>query len=102
MFWDNYMRMCRNKGETPNQVAEMCGVKSSGTVTGWKNGALPRPSVLKRIAEHFFVTVDDLLNENEKTATPEGSGVIPEYYELSDEDRAKVDDLIVRLAKGGK
>ena len=43
MFWDVYTRLCAKDGKAPNVIArEVCGVKSTGTVTGWKNGATPR------------------------------------------------------------
>lgn len=57
MFWERFTYLCDIKGESPNTVAANCGIKSSGTVTGWKNGAQPRPGVLKRIADYFGVSV---------------------------------------------
>lgn len=61
MFWDIYVRLCNEVGEAPNVVAAKNGVKSSGTVTGWKNGAIPRESALTRLADYFGVTVEYLL-----------------------------------------
>ena len=82
MFWTNYVRLCLGVGKSPNQVAAECGVKSSGTVTGWRNGALPRPPVLKQIAEFFSVTIDDLLKDNEKPAPLIGDGLTSAQKEL--------------------
>lgn len=53
MFWTNYVRYCRMIGEPPNTVAAKCGITSSGTVTGWKNGAVPRNKIVNRIVEYF-------------------------------------------------
>lgn len=53
MFWTNFERYCRMIGEPPNSVASKCGVKSSGTVTGWKNGAVPRADVSTAIVQYF-------------------------------------------------
>ena len=51
MFWEKYTELCKSIGKAPNVVAEECGVKSTGTVTGWKNGSIPRNNLLKRIAD---------------------------------------------------
>lgn len=64
MFWQNYEYYCRLAGKYPNQVAAEAGVKSTGTVTGWKNGAMPRPVVLNRLAKTLKVSVEDLLKED--------------------------------------
>mgnify|MGYP001755710016 FL=1 len=53
-----------------NAAAADVGVKSSGTVTGWKNGAKPRGPVLKRLADYFDVTVEELTGENEQKEKP--------------------------------
>ena len=43
---------------------------ASGTVTGWKNGALPRKPVLDKICDYFGVTTGYLLGEKPDTPTP--------------------------------
>lgn len=80
MFWDVYTRLCAKVGKAPNVVArEVCGVKSTGTVTGWKNGAIPRNNVLSKLSEYFGVTVEELKGEapeqKEKPSTQEGDGL---------------------------
>ena len=66
MFWRRYANLCEAVGKAPNVVAAEVGVKSSGTVTGWKNGAIPRPSVLAKLAEYFCVSVFELTGEKKK------------------------------------
>lgn len=75
MFWRNYADLCEAVGKAPNVVAREVGIKSSGTVTGWRNGAIPRPSVLSKIAEYFGISVRDLVGEQKNEPTPgEGGG----------------------------
>jgi transcriptional regulator with XRE-family HTH domain len=69
MFWDNFVRLCNQAGKYPNTVAAEVGVKSTGTVTGWKNGANPRQTVLLKLADYFGVTVDYLLNTEKENPT---------------------------------
>lgn len=75
-------------------VASEIGVKSSGTVTGWKNGALPRQSVLIKLSEYFGVPVSYLTDENEKSPAPKSAELIPGYSDLSEEEKKKVSDYI--------
>ena len=63
------MRLCNQAGKYPNTVAAEVGVKSTGTVTGWKNGANPRQTVLLKLADYFGVTVDYLLNAEKENPT---------------------------------
>ena len=57
MFWSRYVALCDKIGKAPNVVAAEIGVKSSGTVTGWKNGAKPRDGVLQKLSAYFGVSV---------------------------------------------
>ena len=66
MFWDNFLFYCNQKGVAPNVAAQSVGIKSSGTVTGWKNGAMPRPGVLSKLAQYFEISVLDLVGEEQK------------------------------------
>ena len=61
MFWNNFVFYCNEKGVAPNVAAAAVGVKSSGTVTGWKNGAAPRQGVLRKLADYFGVSTEALL-----------------------------------------
>ena len=92
MFWEHYVDLCNRTGEAPNTVAAKCGVKSTGTVTGWSNGAKPRPGVLKRIADYFGVTVDYLLENEEKAPSGMDDAPIMKIYNaLNDAGRAELE-----------
>ena len=67
MFWTQYQHLCQNIGKSPNGVAKELGL-SSGTVTFWKNGKIPKSDTLKKIADYFGVTVDYLLGNEKETA----------------------------------
>lgn len=60
MFWENYDYLCRKIGKSANSVAAECGVRSTGTVSAWKKGALPNAKTLTTIAKYFNVSVEDL------------------------------------------
>jgi transcriptional regulator with XRE-family HTH domain len=112
MFWNNFEALCAEKGVSYNAAAADVGVRSSGTVTGWKNGAKPRGPVLKRLADYFGVTVEELTGEapeqKEKPNTLDGI----ELEKLSPARRALLEALdgmddenimkIVRIAQAVK
>lgn len=117
MFWNVFAKLCVDAGKSPNTVAAECGVKSSGTVTGWKNGAVPRPAVLQRIAEYFDTEVETfglpdiyILPEHNKTAPVTEDGLqsladderalLEHYRTMTEEDRDMMRDLARRLKNG--
>ena len=86
MFWDKFVTLCSAKGISPNGVCAELGL-STATATKWKKGAIPRDTTLKKIADYFGVTTDDLLGtpaepqkEKEPTVT-----VDPELLSLIDD-----------------
>lgn len=83
MFWTKFVALCHSRGEAPNTVAANVGVKSSGTVSGWKKGAMPRDGVLTAIANYFDVPTSYFLeNENKPTRLDELTGPYREAMEL--------------------
>lgn len=68
-FWDNFVKLCNENGKKPNPVAKELGI-SSGSVTGWKNGVLPRDTAVRKIADYFGVSVDYLLGKTDQKEKP--------------------------------
>lgn len=64
MFWTKLDELCSAKGISPNALCSYLGL-SNATATKWKNGASPRNSTLKKIADYFDVTVEELLGKND-------------------------------------
>lgn len=70
-FFEQYSRLCKERGMSANGAAKIIGV-SSATVTQWKTGSLPQQRTLERVAEYFGVSTDYLLgytDEKEKTVS---------------------------------
>lgn len=70
MFWDNFVSLCTENEKSPNGVAAELNV-SSGSVTAWKKGAIPRIGTLHKIADYFGVSVAHLLGEDETAVREE-------------------------------
>lgn len=78
MFWQKFVSLCNAKGLSPNGVCSELGL-SNATATKWKNGSTPRGSTLKKIADFFGVTTDDLLgNEKKEPAISPAPNLSPE------------------------
>lgn len=69
-FFEQFVALCKSKGVSPNYAAREIGA-SSGSVTAWKQGTLPRSATLAKLADYFGVSTDQLLG-NEKTPAKEG------------------------------
>lgn len=65
MFYDQFCRICSEKGIKPTRVVKDLKL-SSGNMTNWKSGRKPKTDIAIRIADYLGVSVDYLL-ENEKT-----------------------------------
>ena len=63
MFWKIFVDLCNQKSISPNKVCSVLCL-SKNTATKWKNGATPRDTTLKKIADYFGVTVDYLLGKD--------------------------------------
>lgn len=88
MFWNNLCRLCNERKTTPNAVCLAIG-KTSATATKWKGGSIPRDTTLHLIADHFGVTVEDLLRDPSEPApvspTAEPDPVLDEFAQLLDQ-----------------
>ncbi len=68
-FWSTYVRLCNEHNIAPNAVAEKIGI-TSASVTGWKNGSVPRSTTLQRIADYFAVPVTVFTESTSEPAKP--------------------------------
>lgn len=59
MFYDKFVALCAQKGESPSHVAEAIGL-STAAATGWKNGKKPNDITLRRLSDYFSVPIEDL------------------------------------------
>lgn len=83
MFYDNYVKLCKEIGKSPSAVAEELGINKSN-VSNWKNnGYTPRGTALNKIADYFGVSTDYLLSgkQTEKLLV-NGDEELTEYLEM--------------------
>jgi len=71
-FFERFYELCKERGETPNSVARKIG-GSSGSVTAWKKGTVPRGVTLTKLADYFNVSVDYLICQTDDRANSEAA-----------------------------
>ncbi len=90
MFWNNFVTLCNKNNTTPTAVANALGI-AIGSITKWKNGAVPRDTTLKKIADYFGVPVSALtedspapeIKSNAIILDPAKTRMIPVYESVS-------------------
>lgn len=87
-FYEKYEGLCNEIGLKPQspEMLKITGV-SSGAISGWKNGSLPKSDVIVRLAKHFRVTTDYLLGLSEmRYAKPQNNeeAILLSAYRSSD------------------
>lgn len=66
-FPSNLSRLQAEKGETNYRLAKEIGVHQT-SIANWKAGIIvPHPKHIKLLADHYGVTVDDLLSDIDRT-----------------------------------
>ena len=111
MFNDNIVRMRKEKGLTQVGFAKDLHVTQSA-ISHWESGrSIPDAIQMRRIAEYFGVTVDDLMIDKAsesleqknsapvaKAQTPPPPESIPEYLaRLTPENRAFIEEMAKKL-----
>lgn len=103
MFYENFAMYCKKLGKSESAVAKAIG-RDSKTVTGWRKGAVPYNSTLKKLADYFGVTVEDLLTDKKE---PAGKGGLDEQMQTivdllngaTQEERDAVETLLKSKVK---
>jgi transcriptional regulator with XRE-family HTH domain len=80
VFYDNYIRLCNSVNKSPSAAAIEMGI-SKPSVNRWKNGSQPTDATIRRIANYFNVTVEDLTKGEHKENTAQEDGVETNFSE---------------------
>lgn len=67
MFYDRFIKLCKERNIAPTRAAIEAGLSKS-TVTKWKNSPDSQPSgtVITKLSDYFGITKSELLGEPEK------------------------------------
>ncbi len=65
MIFGNVNKLCKEHGINISNLEKTCGL-GNGTIAEWENRN-PRVDRLKLVADFFGVTIDELMNDSDKT-----------------------------------
>ena len=65
IFWKNFYFLCEDRETRPLRVVTELGI-ASGSITKWKNGAIPSAKNLQKLADYFNVTSEYFFVDHEK------------------------------------
>ena len=75
MFYDNFVRLCAEKGKSASGVAREIGL-SNAAANGWKNGKTPQEVTLKKLSIYFGVPIYELIgNQRDETLPSRGTQI---------------------------
>lgn len=81
-FYDIITELCTQKGISPDRLCKDLGL-SNATATKWKQGAEPRNSTKKAIADYFMVSVEYLSNGAASSGQKENSSLTDERVKIA-------------------
>ena len=111
MFYENYLRLCNDRGITPSAAAVDMGLTKAAN-TKWAAGKTPRDATLKKIADYFEVTIPYLIGETDDRGQKnspmpsDGTGDMldKKISLLSETERAQierqVDEILIKRLSG--
>lgn len=68
MFYDKFERLCELRKTTPSAVCQAVGLSRTTSAYWKRSNGVPKREALEKIAEYLGVSVDYLLERDEKNA----------------------------------
>lgn len=100
MFYDNLKSVCEKKGLKITPTVLKCG-GSKGSLTAWKNGAMPNSDIVVNLSVFLNVPTDLLLMGEEKSPSlPEDKVRLLEMYDmLTDMEKGEILGELKQMTK---
>lgn len=106
IFWKNFYFLCEDRETRPLRVVTELGI-ASGSITKWKNGAIPSAKNLQKLADYFNVTSEYFFVDHEKVFCESSidhtdDELWSKISQLDEIDRGKVDGFVSGLLAAEK
>ena len=76
MFYDNFIRICAERKESPSGVAKKIGL-SNAAANGWKKGKQPSEVTLEKLSQYFGVPVSELTADKKEKPPVDDERFLP-------------------------
>lgn len=102
MFYDVFLDLCRNRGESPSKALENMGMSKS-SVTKWKKISAPTDATIGKIANYFGVDVSVFRDQAADVSRVPVLGSVPAGIPLEAiEDVVDWEEIPKAMLNGGK
>ena len=89
MFYDILQGLCREHGLSVSAALKIMGV-SSGNISHWKKGRLPKGRTLRRMAQFFDVPIDFLIGDKQKLLAAQQERLLSLFASVPEEKREQI------------
>lgn len=89
MFYDTLQGLCREHGLSVSAALKIMGV-SSGNISHWKKGRLPKGKTLRRMAQFFDVPVDFLIGDKQNLLAAQQERLLSLFSSVPEKKREGV------------
>lgn len=100
MFYSRLKQICEENNTTVTALSKELHL-SSGNLSKWKNGCVPKSETLTKIAEHLNISVDYLLGYTVETDNEEQE-LIDFFVNLSTEHKRLAIKLVKAVLEASK
>lgn len=89
MFYERFQVLCHERGLSVSAAMNILGV-SSGNMTHWRKGRLPKGDTLRRMAKFFDVPVDTLIGSKLESLAVQQEKLLLLFESVPEEKRAQL------------
>ena len=89
MFYERFQVLCHERGLSVSAAMNILGV-SSGNMTHWRKGRLPKGDTLRRMARFFDVPVDTLIGSKQENLAVQQEKLLLLFESAPEEKRAQL------------
>lgn len=96
-LYEKIQFLCKKSGFEISNLGEKIGIGiTKGSISKWKNGAVPRANTIKAISDYFGVSVEYLTSDDEDKKTV--PGIVPNtVINDTDDEERKLDQEFEKL-----
>lgn len=99
MFYDNFIKECNRIGKSPSAVVIDCGI-SKPAVTRWSRGEMPRDATLRKLADYFGISPEELTGSTGPAQRKTPARWLPKDAVLIDQDAFHTIPILGRISAG--
>ena len=101
MFYDRLQVLCKERNLSVSAALNILGV-SSGNMTHWRKGRLPKGDTLRKIARFFDVPIDTLIGSKQESLAMQQEKLLLLFESVPEEKRVRLLEQFAKMAEQAK